>query len=113
MTGNTDEQFEGTGSEVEERDELAEARETNRALLQRLRESLCASEPAIDPALIHGDTLEEVEASFAAARATVQRVRQEVVRAAAGVPAGAPGRALARPLSAIEKIRSGLEKAVR
>ncbi len=84
----------------------------NRALLSRLRESLCAGDPAIDPALIQGETLEEVEASFAAAQAMVQRIRQQMARSDATVPAGAPGRVPPRPLSAFDKIRSGLERAV-
>lgn len=81
----------------------------NQALLARLREVLLATAPSIDPGLVHGETLAEVEASFAAARETVARVREAVRREeAAAIPAGAPGRAVLAPSSPFEKIRAGL-----
>jgi molybdopterin converting factor small subunit len=78
-------------------------------LLARLREALLASEPGIEPGLVAGDTLEELEASFAAARELLQRMRDAVRQeSAAAVPAGAPGRHVASPASPFEKIRAGL-----
>ncbi len=91
-------------------DGLAEAEEANRLLLERLRAALLASEPAIDPAMVTGDTADEIEASFAAARDLVRRLRDAVQReAAAAVPPGAPGRTPPQPRSAFAKIRAGLE----
>ena len=79
------------------------------AVLTRLRQSLLESDPAIEPALVAGESLEELEASFDAARTLVARVRQSVAREqAAAVPAGAPGRAHAPHGSPLEKIRAGL-----
>lgn len=91
-------------------DGLAEAEEANRLLLERLRAALLASEPAIDPAMVTGDTADEIEASFAAACEMVARIREAVrAEAAAAVPAGAPGRTPPQPRSAFAKIRAGLE----
>lgn len=89
---------------------LAEALERNRDAAARLREALLAGEPALDPALVSGDSVAEVEASFAAARALLERVREGVRREqAANIPAGAPGRSRgAGAMSAFEKIRAGL-----
>ena len=90
---------------------LAE-RESERAqLLAALRDSLLASEPEIAPELVTGETLTEMRASFEAARATVQRVRESVRKeSATAVSAGSPGRWQAPPASALEKIRRGLER---
>lgn len=80
-----------------------------RQLLERLREALLASEPALDRSMVTGDSLEELEASFAAARATLTQLREAVRREqAAAVPAGSGGRAAAEPKSAFAKIRDGL-----
>jgi hypothetical protein len=68
--------------------------------LARLREALAATVDGLDPALIHGDTLAEVEASFAALQA--------LARPAPHVPTGAPGRISANPATPFEKIRDGL-----
>ncbi len=88
---------------------LAANAEANRAILDRVRTALLASEPAVLPELVTGETLEEVEASFAAALAMVHRVREAVTREQpTPVPAGAPGRAPAQSRSPFEKIRSGL-----
>ncbi|MCK9518491.1 MAG: hypothetical protein M0R74_05605 [Dehalococcoidia bacterium] len=93
-----------------ERDGLLEAERTaSRQLVERLREALLATEPDVEPELVTGETLEEVEASFVQARALVQRVRERVSREAPiAVPAGAPGRAGLAPRTAFEKIRAGL-----
>ncbi|QFG02891.1 hypothetical protein [Tepidiforma bonchosmolovskayae] len=98
-------------AQLAERDEaLAAARAAHDRAVARLREALLASEPALDPALLSGSTVEEVEASFAAAKETLARIREAVRReAAAAIPAGSalrqPGRAALSPL---EKIRAGL-----
>lgn len=89
---------------------LAGQTAATRVLLDRVRELMLASEPAIAPELLAGETLEELEASFAAARETVRRVREAVQREGPAVPAGAPGRTPPAPLSAFEKIRAGLSR---
>lgn len=91
--------------------ELAASREAGRAAIERLKAALIATNPAIDPAMLAGETVDAVEASFAAAAALVERVREQVRReSAASVPAGAPPRAAATPRTAIEKIREGLSR---
>lgn len=100
---------------VDERDlALAAHAEANRAMLDRVRSALLASEPSVLPELVTGDTLEEVEASFAAALALVHRVRHAVAEEhSTPVPAGSPGRTLPQPGSAFDKICSGLGKLAR
>lgn len=89
-------------------DEAAIAAERS-AAIGRLREALLATDPAIDPELVRGDSVEELETSFAAARALVARVREAVrLEQAAAIPAGSATRETARPASAFEKIRKGL-----
>jgi uncharacterized coiled-coil protein SlyX len=91
--------------------ERLEAAETeNRRLIERLRDALAAAEPGIDPEAIRGQTVEEMEASVEEARRTVMRVREALRQQAPGVPAGAPGRTPFAPATALEKIRSGLER---
>jgi hypothetical protein len=86
----------------------------NRELLERLRDALLASAPDVDPGLVRGETLDEVEASFAAARASVERVREAVRKEFAElVPAGTRTRAPVRPATAFDKIREGLVRASR
>jgi len=88
---------------------VGEALAGERRLLERLREALLASEPALDRSMVTGDSLDEIEASFAAAKGTLANVRQAVRREqAAAVPAGAIGRATVEPKSAFAKIRDGL-----
>ena len=90
---------------------LASGVEANRLLLERLRAAMLASEPAVAPVLVTGETLDELETSFAAARELVARIRDAVRQEEpAPVPAGAPGRARLQPRNAFEKIRSGLEQ---
>lgn len=86
-----------------------------RALAGRLRESFLATDTALDPAMVQGETLEELEASFAAAQALVAKVRDAVMREqerarpiAPVVPVGAPGRTHSAPTSPLERIRLGL-----
>lgn len=81
------------------------------AVLDRLRAAYLAAEPALQPAMLSGETLEELEASHTAALATLAAVRAAVAREAATAPAGgAPGRIVATPATAIEKIRDGLAR---
>lgn len=114
-TSNVDGRTEGSEEEprADELDalrrQLAGRAAANAAALARLREALIASDPAIDPAMVAGDSLEEIEGSFAAARAMAERIREAVRREqATGIPAGSGGRAGALPATPFEKIRSGL-----
>lgn len=89
--------------------ELAASREAERAAVERLRLALIASEPAIEPSMVTGTTLSEVESSFAAAQAMVSRLRDIVQKETAGrIPPGAPGRARSTARTPFEKIREGL-----
>ena len=88
---------------------LSQRDDAHRATLDRLREALLSSEPSIDAAMVTGETLEEMEASFAAARTMLARVREAIRREhAAAIPAGAPGRTPPAPVTPLDKIRSGL-----
>jgi len=96
---------------AEREQQLAAERETTRRLVARVREALLASDPDVAPELVTGDTLEEVEASFARAQAIAQRVRERVAREAPlAVPAGAPGRVVHSPATPLDKIRAGLAR---
>ena len=92
----------------------AERRQT-RAALDRYRDAVLAAEPALPSELVHGATLEELEASIAAAREVVAGVRERLASSAAtserGFPTGAPPRGSrgTSGLTAAEKIRAGLE----
>lgn len=91
--------------------ELAASQEAGRAAVERLKAALVAANPAIDAALLTGDTVDEVESSFTAASALVERVREQLRREqAAAIPAGAPPRGQPAPRTAIEKIREGLAR---
>lgn len=90
--------------------ELAREREVRGELLERVRAALLASDPDVEPGLVAGETLEEIETSFAAAREFVARVRQRVEARAAVIPAGAPGRTPPGATTAFEKIRAGLRR---
>jgi hypothetical protein len=88
---------------------LEAEREAGRAVLERLRSMMAASDPALSADLLPGETLEQLEASFAAATAALARARAT----AAGPPpvgAGAPGRSEAAPGTAFAKIRAGLSE---
>ncbi|MFN0146518.1 MAG: hypothetical protein ACKVT1_08415 [Dehalococcoidia bacterium] len=90
-------------------DDLMVAWAERDAAIRRLREALVASEPGLDPALVTGETVEELEASLISARQLLESVRESVRReAAAEVRVGSPGRATAMPVTPYEKIRSGL-----
>ena len=83
--------------------------EPSALLLARLREAWLAADPAVPASLVRGETLQELEASFAAAKEVAARAREEARREAAlAVPAGAPGRRPSAPATPLEKIRAGL-----
>jgi hypothetical protein len=89
--------------------DLAAANESNRLAVERLRAALLALEPALTAEMLAGETVEELEASFEAARETLGRMRETVRREQARpVSAGAPGRHTSGPLTPLEKIRDGL-----
>jgi hypothetical protein len=89
--------------------DLAASREAERAAVDRLRQALLATEPALEPSMVVGSTVEEVEASFAAAQAVLTRLREMVTKETAGrIPPGAPGRARSSARTPFEKIREGL-----
>jgi chromosome segregation ATPase len=97
--------------------ELSTARAQVREAAVRYREALLSASPEVPADMVTGESVEEVEASLAAARQTVAQVRQHLEsQAQAGrVPAGAPPRSGA-DLSALtpeEKIRAGLEQGTR
>jgi hypothetical protein len=80
-----------------------------RALLERYRSALLASDPSIPADLVTGETADAIETSFNAARELVTRIRGELsTQAAQAIPAGAPGRVRGAPMTAFEKIRQGL-----
>jgi hypothetical protein len=111
-----DEQTTGEGEDENAPNELSELRERlaerearERAALGRLREALLASDPAIEPEMVTGETLNDIERSFAAAKAMADRIRERIRRDQAGaIPAGGSNRASRVPQSPIEKIRAGL-----
>lgn len=109
------EQEESTGegsedsAEVLLQQELEASRTTERAAVERLRQALLSTEPALDPSMVHGSTADEVEASFAAAQGVLNKLREVVAKETAGkVPAGAPGRSRFHARTPFEKIREGL-----
>lgn len=81
-----------------------------RLALERLREALIATDATIDPALVGGENVAELDVSFARARAAAEHTAR-TVRASEGTPIGAaaPGRTPVPPRSAFEKIRKGLQ----
>lgn len=102
--------------------ELAAQRAETRSALARYREAVLAAEPELPPELVVGETLEEVEASLAAARRTVAQVRERIdaERASSagldrGFPVGAPARGGARGtgMTPAEKIAYGLGQQAR
>lgn len=89
--------------------DLAVRAEHEVALVARLREAFITADPTLDPELVEGTTLAELEASVARARSVAERLRNVIGASEAHrVPAGAPGRTRVLPRSAFEKIREGL-----
>ena len=80
----------------------------------KYRTRLLAESPEVPEEMVRGDTPEEVDASFAAARQVVERIKQklETQTSAERVPAGAPARGLPdlSSLSPAEKIAYGLAR---
>jgi hypothetical protein len=78
------------------------------------RELLLAGSPEVPAELVTGATVEEVDASFAAARGVVQQVRRRIEEQAGAehVPAGAPPRAAPdlSGLSPADKIAHALSR---
>ena len=90
--------------------ELLARTESEQALLMRLRRTLIESDPLVDPELVQGATIAELEESFARARSIAERLEGIVLQqGVTRVPAGAPGRAKRPFLSSFEKIREGLK----
>jgi hypothetical protein len=88
---------------------LQASQDAERATAERLRQVLLNSEPALEPSMVTGSTIAEVEATFAAARAVLTKLREVVASETAGrIPVGAPGRAKSTSRSPFEKIRGGL-----
>lgn len=93
-------------------------RSATQAALARYRDALLAAEPELPPDLVHGETLEELDESVAAARGAVARIRDRLQgepaagAAEGGFPVGAPARAGASHLALTpqEKIASGLRE---
>ncbi|MFN0094388.1 MAG: hypothetical protein ACKVVT_06380 [Dehalococcoidia bacterium] len=80
--------------------ELATTRAAHAQAVARLRQALLDLEPGIPPEAIAGASVEELEASFAAAKALLPR----------SVPAGAPGRLGSAAQTPRAKIRAGLQR---
>lgn len=91
-------------------------KESLSAALLKYRELLLASAPEVPPELVKGDTLEELEQSFNAARQMVERIRSQVEAKAAKerVPAGSPVRTALdlSSLSPKEKILHALRQRI-
>jgi hypothetical protein len=80
--------------------------------LQRYRSSLLVSVPEVPEEMVQGETIQQIEESFAHARGMVERVRNDLEAQASRerVPAGAPVRSAPdlSSLSPREKIAYGL-----
>ncbi len=96
------------------RAQIEESAQRESIALARYRELVVRGEPAVPAELITGDSIEAIDASLEAARATVGRIRAQLEAQArtARVPAGAPPRS-GPDLSAMtpeQKIRYGLSQ---
>lgn len=100
-------EHEGEAGEL--RAELALRDTAHRLALERLRAALIASDPAIAPELVSGDSVEAIETTFAAAKAMADRLRDQLRRdQASAIPGGPIHRSPAQPKTPLEKIRAGL-----
>lgn len=91
--------------------DAAEAR--LRTAAERYRDLVVRMEPELPPEMIAGDDVDAVDASAAAAREVVERVRERMASpSAARIPAGSPARGApdVSALSPEQKIRLGLER---
>jgi hypothetical protein len=84
--------------------------ESEQELLSRYREVLLASDTGIDPSLVKGETLAEIDASFVAARDVADRARGSMGPGITRVSPGSPGRRSIGPSTPFEKIRDGLAR---
>jgi hypothetical protein len=90
--------------------ELLARSETEQQLLARYREVLLAGDRGVDPSLVKGDTLAEIDASFETAREIADRARGSMGPGMRYVSPGAPGRRGGGPTTPFEKIRDGLAR---
>ena len=94
--------------------EVAALRQQLSSAAQRYRALILAGAPEIPEELVKGETVEEVDASFAAAQQMVAKVRRQLEAAAQAerVPAGAPPRTPPDfgALSPLEKIAHALSR---
>jgi hypothetical protein len=104
------------------RRELEEQRRLASMAVARYRDAALAAEPELPPDLVTGETLEEVDASLAAACRAVAQIRERLATEsedagsfARGFPTGAPARlgTSTEGMSAAEKIARGLEERTR
>jgi chromosome segregation ATPase len=90
------------------------AGEQTRAATARYRELALRAEPGVLPELVAGDTIDDIDASLASARALAGRIRAQIEAEsqAARVPAGAPERRGPdfRAMTPEQKIRYGLQQ---
>lgn len=104
-------EVEGIGG-IEE--EMASLRQQLSSATAKYRALILAAAPEVPEELITGETPDEVDASFAAAREMVERVRRQLEAKAAAerVPAGAPARTPPdiSGLSPVEKIAYALSR---
>jgi hypothetical protein len=95
--------------------ELAHQRDLACAAVARYRQAVLAAEPDLPPEMVHGENIEDVDASIAAARTMVAHVREQVEArrpSERGFPAGAPARDTSARghLTARQKIAAGLQE---
>ena len=102
-------------AETQRREGEEQLSTTQKALAEavsRYRALLLASTPEAPESMVVGETVDEVDRSFAEAKALVQRVRRDVEEKLAKerLPAGSPTRGPANfsSLSSMEKIRAAL-----
>ncbi len=87
--------FESQSTELQSRDrEIAGLREKLGGAAAKYRQIVLSGSPEVPEELVKGETVEEVEASFANARKVVERVKQgmEAHQQRERVPTGAPPR---------------------
>ncbi len=93
------------------RHKLEQAHTAQREAVSRYRAALLAAAPELPAHLVQGETLEQLDAALAQARATVEHVRATIAQQEPRpIPAGSPTRSgpdLAA-MSPTEKIRHGL-----
>ena len=95
-------------------EKLSGAQKALAQAVSRYRSNLLAEMPEAPESMVHGQTVDEIDESFAKAKELVERVRRGVEeRMAHGrLPAGSPARSGGdfSSLSPLEKIRSALSR---